>query len=367
SGKIKSGEVIMNVSKQRDERIGKLVLLHADQRELIEEAYAGEIVAVVGIRETTTGNSLSNLNSPIILESISFPEPVISLAIEPATKSDQEKMGLALQKLSDEDPTFKIKSNPETGQTIISGMGELQLEILVDRMKREFGVDAKTGAPQVAYKETIKKIAQGEGKYIRQTGGRGQYGHCFLRVEPKGRGEGYEWKSEIKGGAIPSEFVPAIEKGVREKMENGILAGFPMTDMKVIVYDGSYHEVDSSEIAFKIAGSLAVEEAARHADMVLLEPIMKIEVSTPDEFMGDIIGDLSSKRSQIQGTEKRGNMTVILGQVPLAEVPGYATKLRSISQGRASFYMEPSHYEEVPVNIQAQIIAKSGKVEMPRG
>ena len=358
SGTVKAGEVIYNVSKQKQERIGKLVLLHADQRELVDRAFAGEIVAAVGIRETTTGNSLSHPNHPIFLESISFPEPVISLAIEPATKSDQEKMGLALQKLSDEDPTFKIKANHETGQTIISGMGELQLEILVDRMKREFNVDAKTGVPQVAYKETIKKIAQGEGRYIRQTGGRGQYGHCFLRVEPKGRGEGYEWKSEIKGASIPSEFVPAIEKGVREKLENGILAGFPMTDMKVVVYDGSYHDVDSSEIAFKIAGSLAVEEAAKKADMILLEPIMKIEVTTPDESMGDVIGDLSSKRAQIQGTEKRGNMTVILGLVPLAEVPGYATKLRSLTQGRASFYMEPSHYEEVPANVAANLIAQ---------
>ena len=267
-------------------------------------------------------------------------------------------MGLALQKLSDEDPTFKIKSNHETGQTIISGMGELQLEVLVDRMKREFSVDARTGAPQVAYKETIKKIAQGEGKYIRQTGGRGQYGHCFLRIEPKARGEGYEWKSEIKGGSIPSEFIPAIEKGVREKLEKGILAGFPMTDLKVAVYDGSYHDVDSSEIAFKIAGSLALEEAARKADMVLLEPIMKIEVTTPDEFMGDIIGDLSSKRAQIQGTDKRGNMTVINAIAPLAELSGYATKLRSISQGRATFYMEPSHYEEVPSNIAQNLITQ---------
>jgi elongation factor G len=301
------------------------------------------------------------------LESITFPEPVISLAIEPATKSDQEKMGLALGKLSDEDPTFRIKSNYETGQTIISGMGELQLEILVDRMKREFNVEANTGAPQVAYKETIKKIALGEGKYIRQTGGRGQYGHCFLRIEPKGRGEGFEFKSEIKGGAIPSEFIPAIEKGVKEKMENGILAGYPMVDMKVAVYDGTFHEVDSSEIAFKIAGSLALEEAARRAEMVLLEPIMKIEVSTPEEFMGDVIGDLSSKRAQIQGTEKRGMMTVILAQAPLAELAGYATKLRSISQGRASYYMEPSHYEEVPKNITDAIVAKVGKVEMKRG
>jgi elongation factor G len=274
-------------------------------------------------------------------------------------------MGLALNKLSDEDPTFRIKSNLETGQTIISGMGELQLEVLVDRMKREFNVEASTGAPQVAYKETIKKIAEGEGKYIRQTGGRGQYGHCFLRVEPKGRGEGYEFKSEIKGGAIPQEFIPAIEKGVKEKLENGILAGFPMVDLGVFVYDGTFHEVDSSEIAFKIAGSMAVEAAAKRADMALLEPIMKLEVSTPEEFMGDVIGDLSSKRAQISGTEKRGMMTVILATAPLAELSGYATKLRSISQGRASYYMEPSHYEEVPKNIADQIVAKSGKGATP--
>jgi len=367
SGKISAGQVVYNASKQRSERIGKLVLLHANQRELIYNAFAGEIVAAVGIKETTTGHTVCDPVHPILLESITFPEPVISLAIEPATKSDQEKMGLALGKLSDEDPTFRIKSNYETGQTIISGMGELQLEILVDRMKREFNVEANTGAPQVAYKETIKKIALGEGKYIRQTGGRGQYGHCFLRIEPKGRGEGFEFKSEIKGGAIPSEFIPAIEKGVKEKMENGILAGYPMVDMKVAVYDGTFHEVDSSEIAFKIAGSLALEEAARRAEMVLLEPIMKIEVSTPEEFMGDVIGDLSSKRAQIQGTEKRGMMTVILAQAPLAELAGYATKLRSISQGRASYYMEPSHYEEVPKNITDAIVAKVGKVEMKRG
>jgi elongation factor G len=367
SGTLSAGQQIFNSTRRINERIGKLVLLHADQRELIENAFAGEIVAAVGIKDTTTGDTLCDSGNQIVLESISFPEPVISLAIEPATKSDQEKMGLALGKLSDEDPTFRIKSNSETGQTIISGMGELQLEVLVDRMKREFSVVASTGAPQVAYKETIKKIAEGEGKYIRQTGGRGQYGHCLLRAEPRGRGEGFEFKNEIKGGAIPSEFIPAIEKGVKEKLENGILAGFPMVDMRVAVYDGSFHDVDSSEIAFKIAGSLAVEEAARRADMVLLEPIMKIEVSTPDEFMGDVIGDLSSKRAQIQGTEKRGVMTVILGQAPLAELSGYATKLRSISQGRASYYMEPSHYEEVPKNIAEQIVAKAGKVEMARG
>jgi elongation factor G len=358
SGTIKSGESVYNATKQKQERAGKLVLLHADQRELVEEAYAGEIVGVVGVKETTTGNTLCEFNHPIILESIIFPEPVISLAIEPATKNDQEKMGLALNKLSDEDPTFKIKSDLETGQTIISGMGELQLEILVDRMKREFSVDATTGKPQVAYKETIKKVAQGEGKYIRQTGGRGQYGHCLIRVEPKARGEGYEFVSEIKGGAIPSEFVPAIQKGVKEKLENGILAGYPMVDIKVAVYDGSFHEVDSSEIAFKIAGSLAVEEAVRNAEMVLLEPIMKLEVTTPEEYMGDIIGDLSARRAQIQGTQDRVNVTVINAFGPLAELRGYATNLRSISKGRASFYMEPSHYEEVPTNIAENIVAQ---------
>lgn len=359
SGTLKAGQPVYNSTAQKDERIGKLVLLHADQRELVDEAFAGEIVAAVGIKDTTTGHTLCDKDHQILLESISFPEPVISLAIEPATKSDQEKMGQALNKLSDEDPTFRIKSNPETGQTIISGMGELQLEVLVDRMKREFNVDASTGAPQVAYKETIKKVAQGEGKYIRQTGGRGQYGHCFLRIEPLGRGEGFVFESEIKGGAIPQEFIAPIEKGVKEKMENGILAGFPMVDMKVVVYDGTYHDVDSSEIAFKIAGSLALEEAAKRADMVILEPIMKLEVTTPDEFMGDVIGDLSSKRAQIQGTQKRGQMSVINGMAPLAELSGYATKLRSISQGRASFYMEPSHYEEMPKNIAENLINKA--------
>lgn len=367
SGKLSGGQVVYNSTKQNSERIGKLVLLHADQRELIDSAFAGEIVAAVGLKDTTTGHTLCDPANPILLESISFPEPVISLAIEPATKSDQEKMGLALNKLSDEDPTFRIKSNLETGQMIIAGMGELQLEVLVDRMKREFNVEASTGAPQVAYKETIAKIAEGEGKYIRQTGGHGQYGHCLLRVEPLGRGEGFKFVSEIKGGAIPSEFIPAIEKGVKEKLDNGILAGYPMVDMKVAVYDGSFHEVDSSEMAFKIAGSLAVEKAARKAEMKLLEPIMKVEVSTPEEFMGDVIGDLSAKRAQISGTEKRGVMTVILAYAPLAELSGYATKLRSISQGRASYYMEPSHYEDVPRNIAETIVAKAGKVEMARG
>jgi len=359
SGKLTSGTAVYNSTRKKQERIGKLVLLHADQRELVEEAFAGEIVAAVGIKETTTGDTLCDNARPIVLGAISFPEPVISLAIEPATKADQEKMGLALSKLSDEDPTFRIRSNPETGQTIISGMGELQLEVLVDRMRREFNVVATTGAPQVAYKETIKKNAQGEGKYIRQTGGRGQYGHCLVRIEPRGRGEGFEFESAIKGGAIPQEYIAPIEKGIVEKMEKGILVGFPMVDVKATVYDGSYHDVDSSEIAFKIAGSMAFEDACRSADMVLLEPIVKVEVSTPGEFMGDIIGNLSSKRAQISGTEEKGSMTIISAMAPLAELSGYATSLRSISQGRASAYVEPSHYEEVPRNITEQLIAKS--------
>ena len=359
SGTLKVGETIYNATKQITERISKLVLLHADQRELIDEAFAGEIVAVVGVRGTSTGDSVCMERAPIILESISFPEPVISLAIEPETKTDQEKMGEALNKLSDEDPTFRIKSDPETGQTIISGMGELYLEIIVDRMKREFGVNAKMGTPQVAYKETIKNTAQGEGKYIRQTGGRGQYGHCFIRVEPLPRGDGVAFVSEIKGGAIPAEFIAPIQKGVLEKMEKGILAGFPVTDMKATVYDGTYHDVDSSEVAFKIAGSMAVEAAAKNAELVLLEPIMKVEVTTPDEFMGDIIGDLSSRRAQILGTEKHGMLTAINAMVPLSEISRYSTRIRSLSQGRAGFYMEPSHYEEVPRNVAEQIISKN--------
>lgn len=363
SGMLKSGQAIWNASKSKEERISRILLMHANKREEIDAAYAGEIVALVGLRETTTGNTLCEKSAPILLESISFPEPVISLAIEPKTKADQEKMGYALNKLGDEDPTFKIKTNHETGQTIISGMGELHLEIIVDRMKREMGVEATTGAPQVAYKETIKRLAEGEGKYIRQSGGRGQYGHCFIKMEPMPRGGGYEFVNAIKGGAIPGEFIPAVEKGVKEAMENGVVAGFPTVDAKVTLYDGTYHDVDSSEMAFKIAGSMAFQHTAKIADPCLLEPIMKVEVSTPDEFMGDIIGDLSSKRAQISGTDKRGHLTIINAFVPLAELSGYATKIRSLSQGRASYYMEPSHYEEVPRNIAEQIIAKSGKVQ----
>jgi elongation factor G len=363
SGTLKSGQAIYNASKDKEERISRMLLMHANKREEIDQAFAGEIVALVGLKETSTGNTLCDKSAPIVLESITFPEPVISLAIEPKTKSDQEKMGYALNKLSDEDPTFQIKSNHETGQTIIAGMGELHLEIIVDRMKREFGVEASTGAPQVAYKETIKKPGEGEGKYIRQSGGRGQYGHCLIRLEPGTRGSGFEFINAIKGGAIPGEFIAPIEKGIKEAMENGVLAGFPSVDMKITLYDGSYHDVDSSEMAFKIAGSMAFQNGVKASDPTILEPIMKVEVSTPDEFMGDVIGDLSSKRAQILGTDKRGNLTIIRAYVPLAELSGYATKLRSLSQGRASYYMEPSHYDEVPRNIAEGIIAKSGKAQ----
>ncbi len=360
SGTLKSGSYVYNSSKNIKERIGRLMLMHANEREEIEEALAGEIVAAVGLKETITGNTLSDESKSIILESINFPEPVISLAIEPKTKSDQEKLGLALSRLAEEDPTFRVKTDAETGQTIISGMGELQLEVLVDRMRREFKVEANVGQPQVAYKETITQQASGEGKYIRQTGGRGQYGHCLLRIEPLTRGQGREFVSEIVGGAIPREYIPAIEKGVIEKEDTGILAGYPVTDVKTTVYDGSFHEVDSSEMAFKIAGSLGLSDAASRAAMVLLEPIMKVEVTTPEEFLGDIIADLSSKRAQILSTEMRGNARVVVALVPLAEMGGYATTIRSMSQGRATYYMEADHYEEVPKNIAEKIITASG-------
>ncbi len=359
SGKLVSGSYAFNSTRDVKERVGRLLLMHSNQREEIAEAYAGEIVAVVGLKDTITGDTICDETKPIVLEKITFPEPVISLAIEPKTKSDQEKMGLALKRLMEEDPTFTVKTNHETNQTIISGVGELQLEIMVDRMKREFNVEANVGAPQVAYKETFGQEATGEGKYIKQTGGRGQYGHCWLRVEPMPRGEGSVFVNAIKGGAIPAEFVTSVEKGVKETEEKGMLLGYPMVDMKVTVYDGSYHDVDSSDIAFKIAASMALQAASKKGDMKLLEPIMKIEVTTPEEFMGDVIGDLSSKRAQISGSEERGNARIILAMVPLSELSGYATTLRSMSQGRATYYMEPSHYEEVPTNIVQAMLAKS--------
>ena len=366
SGQLDAGSYIYNSTKNVKERVGRLLRMHANQREEIKEAFSGEIVAIVGLKDTVTGDTLCDEAHPIVLEKISFPEPVISLAIEPKTKSDQEKLGLALNRLTEEDPTFSVKTNHETNQTIISGIGELQLEVMVDRMKREFNVEANVGAPQVAYKETFDTPTEAEGKYVRQSGGRGQYGHCWLRVEPKPRGEGNEFVDAIKGGAIPAEFVKAVGKGVIETLENGILLGYPVVDVKVTCYDGSFHEVDSSEVAFKIAASQALQAASKKVQMSLMEPIMKVEVTTPSEFMGDIIGDLSSKRGQIMGTEERGNTTIVLAQVPLAELSGYATQIRSMSQGRASYYMEPSHYDLVPRNIVESMLAKStftGRVE----
>ncbi len=366
AGKLAAGSYAYNANKGVKERIGRLLLMHANDREEIKEAYAGEIVAIIGLKDTVTGDTLCDEAKPIVLEQITFPEPVISLAIEPKTKTDQEKLGYSLKRLQEEDPTFTVKTNHETGQTIISGIGELQLEIMVDRMKLEFGVEANVGAPQVAYKEAIDREAEAEGKYIKQSGGRGQYGHCYLRIEPKPRGEGYEFVDAIKGGSIPAEFVKAVEKGVKETLANGVLLGYPLVDIKVTCYDGSYHDVDSSEIAFKIAASQAIQAATKKAGITLLEPIMKVEVTTPSEYMGEVIGDLSSKRAQISGSEERGNATIILGQVPLSELSGYATQLRSLTKGRASYYMEPSHYEYVPKNIVDGMISKStftGRVE----
>jgi len=356
SGSIKAGSYVYNSSKDIKERVGRLLLMHANDREEVAEAQAGEIIAVVGLKDTKTGDTLSDENNKVILEGITFADPVISLAIEPKTKSDQEKMGMALAKLSEEDPTFSIEVDHETGQTIIGGMGELHLDIIVDRMKREFKVDANVGKPQVAYRETITQVSEGEGKYIKQSGGRGQYGHVLLRLEPKDRGTGYEFVNAITGGAVPREYIEPTNKGIKESLDRGFLASYPMVDVKVTLYDGSYHEVDSSELAFKMAGSLGMRDAVSRAGMVLIEPVMKVEVSSPEEFMGDIIGDLGSRRAQIQGTNTRGNVVIITALAPLAEMQGYVTTLRGMTQGRASSVMLPSHYEEVPKNITEKII-----------
>ena len=361
SGTLKQGSFIYNPGKRERERVGRILLMHSNDREEIEEARAGEIVAVIGLKATKTGDTLCEETKPIVLESITFPEPVISLAIEPKTKADQEKLGTALNKLSDEDPTFQIRTDHETGQTVISGMGELHLEVLVERLRREFKVDANTGTPQVAYRETITCEVEAEGKYIRQSGGRGQYGHCVLIVRPKVRGEGYVFNNKIVGGVIPKEFIAPIEKGVREALANGVITSFPVVDIEVDVVDGSFHEVDSSEMAFKIAGSMAVQAAVKKANPVVLEPIMKVEVTTPEEYLGDIIGDISSRRAQIQGTVQRGNARVVIAATPLSEMGSYATVIRSLTAGRASYYMEPSHYEILPDSLAAKLL----KVNQP--
>jgi elongation factor G len=361
SGVLSSGSYIINSSTGNKERVGRLVRMHANHREEIKEIKAGDIAAVIGLKDTTTGNTLCDEKRPILLESIIFPEPVIKIAVEPKTKADQEKMGIALSRLAEEDPTFRVESDEETGQVLISGMGELHLDIIVDRMRREFGVEANVGNPQVSYRETIKQKSEAEHKYAKQSGGRGQYGHCYLRVEPQEAGKGYEFVDEVKGGAIPREYIPAVEKGVKEAMQSGILAGYPMVDVKTTVYDGSYHEVDSSEIAFKMAAIFAFKEACQKGTPIMLEPVMKVEVTTPEEYMGNIIGDLNAKRGQIEEMTERGNAKVVLSKVPLAEMFGYATSLRSMSQGRANYVMEFSHYNEVPRNILEQIKEKAGK------
>ncbi len=360
-GTLTAGSYIINSSKDTKERVGRLVRMHANHREEIKEICAGDIAAVIGLKNTTTGNTLCDENTPVLLESIVFPEPVIKIAVEPKTKVDQEKMGVALQRLAEEDPTFRVETDPETNQVLISGMGELHLEIIVDRMRREFGVEANVGNPQVSYRETITKTAEAEHKYVKQSGGRGQYGHCALRVEPLESGKGIEFADEVKGGVIPREYIPAIEKGVKEAVLSGTVAGYPMVDVKAAVFYGSYHEVDSSEIAFKLAAIHAFRDACQKAGPILLEPIMKVEVTTPEEYMGNIIGDLSSKRGQIEEMSDRANIKVVKAKVPLAEMFGYSTSLRSMSQGRANYTMEFSHYSEVPKNILEAIREKQGK------
>ena len=356
SGHLVRGSYVLNSVTGEKERIGRILRMHADERQDLEEGFAGDILSTVGLKDTSTGNTLCDENSPIVLEKIIFPEPVIGIKVEPKTKADQEKMGVALKKLAEEDPTFKTKSDLETGETVISGMGELHLEIIVDRMKREFNVGVNVGRPQVAYKETIKEMAEAEGKYIHQSGGRGQYGHVWLKVEPQERGKGFEFVNEIKGGTIPQEFIPAVGKGVKEAMDKGVVVGYPLVDILATLYDGSFHEVDSSENAFKIAGSMAFQSACKKAKPVILEPIMKLEVITPEEFFGDVIGDLSARRGKIEESKDRLQMKVIDAKVSLAEMFGYATSLRSLTEGRGTFTMEFNHYEEVPQNIAQEII-----------
>ena len=359
SGTLNSGSYVFNATKDNKERIGRILQMHANNRKEIEVVYSGDIAAAVGLKNTTTGDTLCDENKPIILESMEFPDPVISVAVEPATKNDQEKMGIALQKLAEEDPTFRVHTDAETGQVIISGMGELHLQIIVDRMLREFKVDCKVGEPQVAYRETIRKSVKAEGKFVRQSGGHGQYGHCWLELIPQDAGEGFSFENKVVGGVIPKEFINPIEAGVRQAMEGGVVAGYPMVDIKVIVYDGSFHEVDSSEAAFKVAGSMAFKAGAEKASPVLLEPYVKVEVTVPEEYMGDVIGDLNSRRGRIEGMEPRNGVQVINAFVPLSEMFGYSTDLRSKTQGRGNYSMEVSFYDEVPKNIADAVVAKN--------
>ena len=359
SGILDGGSYVYNSTKGKKERIGRILQMHANHRKEIERVYSGDIAAAVGLKDTTTGDTLCDEEHPIILESMVFPDPVISVAVEPSTKNDQEKMGVALQKLAEEDPTFRVRTDQETGQTIISGMGELHLQIIVDRMLREFKVDCKVGEPQVAYRETIRKSVEAEGKFVRQSGGHGQYGHCWLKLEPQEPGEGFSFENKVVGGAIPKEFIKPIEDGVKQAMEAGVVAGYPMVDIKATVFDGSFHEVDSSEAAFKVAGSMAFRNGAEKANPVLLEPYVKVEVTVPEEYMGDVIGDLNSRRGRIDGMEARNGSQVITGFVPLSEMFGYSTDLRSKTQGRGNYSMEVAYYDEVPKNIADKIVAKN--------
>jgi elongation factor G len=356
SGVLNSGSYVFNSTKGKKERIGRILQMHANHREEIDQVYTGDIAAAVGLKDTTTGDTLCVDSDPVILESMEFPEPVISVAIEPKTKSGQDKMSIALQKLAEEDPTFKTFTDPETGQTIISGMGELHLDIIVDRMLREFKVEANVGKPQVAYRETIRKAVKVEGKFARQSGGRGQYGHVWIELEPREPGEGYEFVNKIVGGSIPKEYIGPVDQGIQEAMEHGVLAGYPVLDFRATLVDGSYHEVDSSEMAFKIAGSMAFKEGCKKANPVILEPIFKIEITVPEDYMGDVIGDLNSRRGRIEGMDPRGNVQVIRGFVPLSEMFGYATDLRSKTQGRGVYSYQFSHYEEVPKSVAEKII-----------
>jgi len=359
SGVLNSGDTVYNPVKGKKERIGRILQMHANSREEINEVRAGDIAAAVGLKDVTTGDTLCNPDKIITLERMEFPEPVISVAVEPKTKADQEKMGLALQKLAKEDPSFRVRTDEESGQTIISGMGELHLEIIVDRMRREFKVEANVGAPQVAYRETIRKSVEQEGKFVRQSGGRGQYGHVWLRIEPREAGSGYEFVNGIVGGVVPREYIPAVDKGVQEQMQNGVLAGFPLVDVKVTIFDGSYHDVDSSEMAFKIAGSMGLKAGALNASPVLLEPIMKVEVVTPEDYLGDVMGDLNRRRGITQGMDESPSGKIIRAEVPLAEMFGYATDLRSMSQGRATYSMEFEKYSEAPASIAEAVIKKA--------
>lgn len=358
SGVLEAGSYVYNSTKGTKERIGRILQMHANHREEVERVYSGDIAAAVGLRSTATGDTLCDEKNPIILENLEFPEPVIDQALEPKTKTDQEKLATALQRLAEEDPTFRVHTDQETGQTIIRGMGELHLEVIVDRLLREFKVEANVGKPQVAYRETIRGTVEQEGKFIRQSGGRGQYGHVVIKVSPNEPGAGFEFVNNIVGGVIPREYIPAVENGIKEAMQTGVLAGYPMVDVKVTLFDGSYHDVDSSEAAFKIAGSMAFKDGCRKADPVLLEPIMKVEVTTPDDFMGDVMGDLNSRRGRVEGMEQRGNAQVVRAMVPLATMFGYATDLRSATQGRATYSMQFAHYEAVPDSIAAEIIEK---------